>query len=195
TELWNGQHHAFFDRQALAIDPENLHRFSGLWISRQDAWPENLQWSGPLWCAGLKTWQALAKKGLWVHGSSESLGENENPNLDILCDEKIHWALLTHDQSADLRTDSKNSLVATYKLIEKTPSKNLLEDLSKHTFFFWNSGSQFQYALKHCPEIKNKHHACGPGHSFDIIRGLLLQHQSYEANKLQVVLEPKDLFV
>ncbi|MEN0059056.1 MAG: hydroxymethylbilane synthase, partial [Bdellovibrio sp.] len=60
----------------------SLHQ--ALYVAKASAWPAHLKFSGVLWAAGLTTWKKLAEAGQWVHGCAESLGEHEDPRVDIL---------------------------------------------------------------------------------------------------------------
>ena len=48
-----------------------------------------------VWTSGVKTWKKLAKKGYWVNGSSDSLGEDD-PEIKCLSKNK-KWVKLTHN--------------------------------------------------------------------------------------------------
>lgn len=131
-----------------------------IWVAKAQAWPENYKAEGKLvWAAGLKTWKKLAELGLWVNGSSESLGEDEDFHLEYLAPEfaaKSAWLKLTHDKAGDG--------LGTYTLSE---SENT-PDLSQKTHFYWSSISSFEWAKKHFPkQIASGYHAAGPGHTFD----------------------------
>ena len=54
--------------------------------------------SNILWSSGVKTWFQLVKKGYWVNGSFDSLGENEE-NLKFISNND--WVKLTHKDSLD----------------------------------------------------------------------------------------------
>jgi hydroxymethylbilane synthase len=155
----------FFSRESL-MTPEiekQIRHAHAISVSRENAWPEGLKSNGQIvWSAGLKTWKSLAQKGIWVSGSSESLGE-ENPGLDELMGEKLKWLKLTHAENVD-----ENSL-ATYRLVLQTQKP----DLRGKTHFFWSSGSGFRAALALFPEIRDKQHACGPGSTFHTIQNIL----------------------
>lgn len=149
---------------------ENINKPIGaLWVSRANAWldswkQENLQ--NVIWTAGLKTWKELAKKDIWVHGTSDGLGEKEPHRLDILVPE-ITFTKVTHKESD--RFESDFSKCFTYE----TVLKEEIPDLKNKTHFFWMSASQFDLVLGKYPEIKNKHHASGPGLTKDHIEKVL----------------------
>lgn len=132
------------------------------WVARTGAWPD--AWVAHerdiIWTAGLETWRKLAEQGLWVNGSSESLGEEENPRVEVLMGTPVRWTKLTHVDG--YRRDSVDFL-ATYRL-EPLPRENSPK-LAGKTHFFWKSGSAFNRALELYPEIKNGWHFSGPGHT------------------------------
>jgi hydroxymethylbilane synthase len=45
-----------------------------------------------------------------------------------------------------------------------------LPALSGKKYFFWNSGSSFEYALAHRPSLKERKHFCGPGNTARILK-------------------------
>ncbi|HYX30596.1 MAG TPA: hypothetical protein VE863_18820, partial [Pyrinomonadaceae bacterium] len=100
--------------------------------------------------------------GIWVNGCAESLGERERPRIETLAGGPVDWLKLTH---ADGYTDGEMEVLATYKL---TP-KNQSIDLRGKKYFFWKSGSAFEYALRRHPWLKEKTHFCGPGNTQKIL--------------------------
>ena len=115
-----------------------------------------------LWTSGVKTWYSLAKKGFWVNGTFDSIGENQDQAIGFLSKNK-NWLKLTHEDSNEFFIKEK---LSTYKLIKG----EINEDLSKKTHFYWMSGSAFLYALEKFPNITNKYHSCGPGNTYEIIK-------------------------
>lgn len=159
-----------------------------LYVARTEAWPETAMGQRRyVWAAGLKTWQNLAAKGIWVHGCADSLGEQENPSLDILAGKNLHWGKLTHNQPLLTSTSQDRKTFATYELQQDVEIK----DLSKKTFF-WQSGSQFLVALKKYPQLKDKHHACGPGNTYQIICDSLKKENNFDSQKIQIFLDQED---
>lgn len=135
----------------------------GLWVAKADAYPENLKFTGHVWTAGLQTWKKLAERGVWVHGSSEGLGEDENPQLEILLGQQIHWAKLTHQGAPQ---EPGKEILATYRVEALAQEWSL----GAREAFYWRSGSQFLAALQKEPSLVNKRHACGPGNTYKVIR-------------------------
>lgn len=117
--------------------------------------------------AGIETWKHLAKIGVWVQGSTDSLGESQLPVLsgwvsEILKIEDHSWYKLTHQNSPP--TDSANSIknIATYSLkYEPHPGLNI----KNIKMIYWKSGFEFLRALEIWPELKKIEHACGMGQS------------------------------
>lgn len=157
---WPEKKGGFFERHTLdpKIYQNKIRQAKALYIARESAWPEDLEVSPDtwVWTAGLETWKKLAKRGVWVHGTSDALGETR-PELDILAGVKIPWNKLTHRRAVKSETD-----IATYEL-QDAPQ---LPSLEGKTHFFWMSGSQFEKALAENPWLAQMNHACGPGRSF-----------------------------
>lgn len=149
----------WFDRESVEYNIPSL--VTAHYVARANALPENEKLADQLvWTSGLKTWQKLASRGVWVHGSSESLGEKEDKRLQVLAPNSV-WARWTHEQGVV----SEGVPIATYKLIakEQVPQTEGVND------FFWMSGSQFKRAIEVDPKILEANHYCGPGHTFEII--------------------------
>jgi len=156
----------FFERNTISIPDQPRAPF---WVSRADAWPEAWGTSVPswIWCSGLETWKKLSEKGIWVNGSSESLGESEDPRTDVLANEKILWTKLSHVQGFDELDPSRFSgILATYAL---SPRPIDPAQFNGKTHFFWKSGSSFLRALEKAPEIARGVHVSGPGNTVRII--------------------------
>ncbi len=151
-----------FDREVLpeAVTRSALKRQSRhWWVARGTAVPSYLHPSDVdlLWTAGVKTWLDLARRGFWVNGTADSLGEREEPAVDLLVGRPIDWVKLTHEQSKA----SDRPMVATYRLISKADPGI---DFASKTHFFWMSGSQFDRALQLDSSLRNRgFHASGPG--------------------------------
>jgi hydroxymethylbilane synthase len=127
-----------------------------LFATRADAIPQswNIEPNQPIWTAGTRTWRKLARRGIWVCGSSDSLGE-AMPEIQALLGESPSWTKLTH---ADSRNDAVFRCLATYRLEELPTSPPPPADA-----YFWPSESLFRWALARCPEIRGARHAAGAG--------------------------------
>jgi hydroxymethylbilane synthase len=135
-----------------------------LWIAKADALPDD--WCPGtkqiVWASGLKTWKKLARRGVWVHGSAESLGEQEQAKIETLAGRKLTWLKLTHSAGYD---EGALPVLQTYRLTPKAEHS----DLQGRKYFFWKSGSSFEYALSRNPWIKSMTHFCGPGNTQRIL--------------------------
>lgn len=145
----------------------------GLWVAKAEAYPEDLRFTGLVWTAGLQTWKKLAQRGVWVNGSSEGLGEDEDPRLEILFAAKPRWAKLTHTGAPQ---EPGKEILPTYQVEVSAQDWKLGE----REAFYWNSGSQFLAALQHEPQLIHKRHACGPGNTYKVIRDHLGPQASIE---------------
>src|SRR5262249_49704247 len=97
-EMWPAESSGadWFRREAIPATISD--KFSALFISKADALPDKIHnlSSKIIWASGLKTWERLAQRGVWVNGSAESLGEQENPYLETLTGSRLTWLKLTH---------------------------------------------------------------------------------------------------
>lgn len=152
----------WFKREAIAVKPADDQ--PALWIAKADALPDDWRPVGKqiVWASGVQTWKRLARRGVWVHGSAESLGEQEPQNIETLVGENLNWLKLTHAGGYD---EGAFPVLATYRLVPK----NDAPDLSGRKYFFWKSGSSFERALSLTPGLKSMTHFCGPGNTQRIL--------------------------
>lgn len=148
-------------RRALAVpDPADSR---GLYVTRNEALPAS--WDVPphrvVWAAGPVTWRKLAARGVWVHMSSEGLGLFEPAALDRLAGRALSWHRLTHAGA-----HVPDALI-TYEADSDLPA-----DLGDRTHFFWRSASEYRKAIAAFPPIRDRWHACVPGHTFDVVERL-----------------------
>ena len=122
-----------------------------------------------VWVSGQKTWEDMARRGIWVHGSSESFGEREDRRIDLLAGD-LSWLKWTHSGAP---CSSGMEIVATYELIPRRFLKGIF-DLKNYRNIYWRSGSQFRLAFEKQPDLLAEcEHFCGPGNTFDIISEVL----------------------
>lgn len=126
-----------------------------------------------VWAAGDKTMKELVKKGHWVAGSTDGLGEGElqkylESSLIQLFFKKLkislELAVLTNDQSEH----SLGKSVPCYTRQVQTPSPELAQKIAKTTHFFWASAFQFKAYSSLFPELlkSDKVHCSGLGKTY-----------------------------
>lgn len=158
-ELWPLKGKALkFNRNFLS--PVSLPE-GPLFITRSTAW--QAEWTEKetgkriIWSAGVKTWYDLAAFGLWVHGTADSFGEEEESHLGFLLGEKPSFIKLSHLGSEVVRSDYPKLPTYSLQLQDNVPV------LSSKKYFYWMSGSQFDLMLRHDSKIAEGFHASGPG--------------------------------
>jgi hydroxymethylbilane synthase len=135
---------------------------NALWIAKAEALPDDWQVAEKaIWASGVQTWKRLARRGVWVNGCAESLGEQEPTRVETLAGAPMNWLKLTHE---DGYTDGEMPTAATYRLV---PGEGI--DLAGKRYFFWKSGSSFEQALKLNPWLSEMTHFCGPGNTQRIL--------------------------
>ena len=153
----------FFERKEIVSSDETLQsvKNKGIYVSRSNTIGSSalINESNIIWTSGIKTWKSLAKKGYWVNGTSDSLGENYSPEESPF--KKTEWLKVTHQNN---KNDEKEILV-TYKL-EPLKISDRIKDCH---YFYWMSASSFELALKEYPEIIDRNHACGLGKTLKLI--------------------------
>lgn len=151
----------------LSPSPEPSAKGRGsnaLWIAKAEALPDDWQVAAKqvVWASGVQTWRRLARRGVWVNGCAESLGEQEPSRIETLAGAPLNWLKLTHEGGY---TDGGMPSAATYRLVPR--SEDI--DLSGKRYFFWKSGSSFEQALKLNPWLREMTHFCGPGNTQRIL--------------------------
>lgn len=146
-----------FERKR-AVGKPDLTGVSALLVAHSFAWLPDLEFSGIVWTAGLSTWKKLAAAGVWVHGSTESLGEREDPRLEALRP-GLQWGLLTHSRSKSSRG---SRVIPTYDLVPRADAAPP-EGKTLH----WTSAELFDEAMKRWPELRERRQSCGLGKTKD----------------------------
>jgi len=148
----------WFSREAIPVKP--AVEPPALWIAKADALPDDWRLCPGqiVWASGVKTWKRLARRGVWVNGSAESLGQQEPQNIETLVGFPLNWLKLTHESGY---TEGEMPALGTYRLMPN----NGLVDLEGKEYFFWKSGSSFEHALSLNPWIESMTHFCGPGNT------------------------------
>jgi hydroxymethylbilane synthase len=157
--LWPETSRPVFRRHRIV---EAKNPGGALFASRADALPDRWKVTTEqlVWAAGVHTWEKLARRGVWVSGCADGLGESI-PELNALVGKEISWTKLTHDQSGNDRTFPT---LATYRLEPLSVSPPPLVHA-----YFWPSESLFRWAVEKRPEIREAEHAAGPGYTSEAI--------------------------
>lgn len=76
------------------VHAERPRSENGLWIACADALSDNakIEEKTVVWSADSKTWRQLAARGIWVNGSAEGLGQQEDARADVIAGQAISWA-------------------------------------------------------------------------------------------------------
>jgi hydroxymethylbilane synthase len=151
----------WFTRDRIQLNPVS----GALWIAKADALPDDwkIAHSQLVWASGVQTWKKLAGRGIWVNGCADSLGEQESMGIETLIGAAVGWLKLTHESGY---TDGNMQTLATYRLVPKGESIGL----QGKKYFFWKSGSAFEYALSQNAWLKEMAHFCGPGNTQRILQ-------------------------
>jgi hydroxymethylbilane synthase len=119
-----------------------------------------------IWAAGVKTAQLLAQEGVWINGTSDSLGTRDlidlksSKVLQILSPEiQKSWVTLTHDQGeSDL-----GEVIGCYQRVTKEVTKDVKEKMQRVGACYWTSFHQYQTYLALFPHLQHVKHFCGLG--------------------------------
>jgi hydroxymethylbilane synthase len=155
------------------------HPRHGVFVAKSDAAPNDIidqLTHRPVWTSGVSSWFVLARKGVWVNGTCDGLGETEPKQIQLIsgCNE---WIKLTHTGA----TGKDPTAIGTYELV---PKKNctaefVRSEISGKSHLFFSSGSSFERLIELCPEILDSVQTggivvgCGPGNTYDRIRDIV----------------------
>ncbi len=155
------------ERMPIATDFKKLSEASGLFISRKEAWPKDYQVPNGqiIWTAGVSTWKKLAAQGVWVHGTTESLGF-EIPALDFLGSGSLRtkFLRLTHEAAVREKTD-----IGTYQ-VQEDQEMGLLD---RYQIYYWKSGKLAEKYFERYPWLRDKYHAAGFGDTGEALAKLM----------------------
>lgn len=127
--------------------------------------------------SGMKTWKESVKKGYWINGTTDSLGQSELDDFTMISKNKRVTIL-------SFKKNSKNNpnTIDLYEL--KNPIfPNNFENREE---YFWMSAYAFTIAVALHPSIINKRHACGMGNTYIRLKkiigeeGILTPYLSYQ---------------
>jgi len=175
TEVWP-PNKKMAERTRNTIDV-SIPKDKDLFITRSNALPENFSYDiyfnlknefNPLiWTAGLNTWKDLAERDIWVHGSFDSLGENEKLNIENLLNRPLNFIKLTHNTNYETSSESIFPILATYDVSSPIVPNEF--DPKKIKAAFWRSSTEYEAMTSQFPELKNVDHYSGPGSTFSML--------------------------
>lgn len=158
TELWSSV-------ERKSISENSAFNNKAILITKRESLNSIRLNNCAVFTAGVETWKQLAKQNLWVHGSTDSLGESHLPVLNFWIAEMLHlsgstWFKLTHQNSPEVESLQQIANVATYQL-HYEPKRDL--NIKNLKMIYWKSGIEYLRAIEIWPELKNLQHACGLG--------------------------------
>jgi hydroxymethylbilane synthase len=125
---------------------------------------ENIHYAS-IWSAGTRTWKELCKKGIFVNGSSDSLGINEAKKFKA--SKAISLMLKNDHEMINLTHDDGENQIKTYSRIINKVDEQFESELMKKDIFYWTSFAEYQTYIEKYPFIKNKLHASGLGKTYE----------------------------
>ncbi len=164
----NFKDYNFFERKDSKKGVEKINRIEKhcLLITRHNSLPKDakINQNNIIWTSGIRTWEKLSKRGIWVNGTSDGMGEDFKTNITQLAN--YPWVKLTHNLSPI--TNIKKQIYS-YELIRK-PIKQNFKDKK---YFYWMSSSSFKYVMEKNPSIIEGFHSCGPGNTYNEIKKMI----------------------
>ncbi|HXH76513.1 MAG TPA: hydroxymethylbilane synthase [Bacteriovoracaceae bacterium] len=132
-----------------------------------------------LWAAGSKTAEALTSAGLWINGTSDSLGTEDlkglKSSLALAMFNNINssWTVLSHAGSqSDL-----GDVVASYVREEAVCSPEWIAELKQVGACYWTSFPQYHAYMKKFPFLAEAIHVCGLGKTWqEFVRAHIAVH-------------------
>lgn len=160
-----------FNSNREMLQPIVADAYSALYVSKAEAWNLSAPYHGVVWTSGLETWKKLARAGVWVCGSNESLGENEQTRIENYFAAPLNWARLSHNQATP---NGDKTHLSAYSIDLKLQSDKIPEKAA----YVWMSPLEFDVAVQTFPQIKTALHICGPGRTYDALKKRLGSDQN-----------------
>jgi hydroxymethylbilane synthase len=128
-----------------------------------------------IYVPGLSTWKGLADQGLWIEGCADGFGIGL---LEPLLREPLlqlpplaRWTVLTH--AGALEGWGPGQAIATYRHLDGGAAEEAGPPADA-THCYWHSGAQFdRWGRRAGPQVR---HACGPGKTYEHLRGARVQN-------------------
>ena len=145
--------------------------FDAVYVAKAEAWNFETQLSALVWTSGVETWKKLAKKGIWVSGSNESLGEFEEKRIEHFFAKDLNWARLSHDAASP---EGSKKHIGSYRVQIEVEEQAI--DLK--AAYLWMSPIEFDVAIKKYPELLSCLHVCGAGRTYEALKKRLGSDQN-----------------
>ncbi len=164
----NLEDYNFFERKYSKNSVKKINRIEKhcLLITRHNSLPKDakINQNNIIWTSGIRTWEKLSKRGIWVNGTSDGMGEDFKTKISQLAN--YPWVKLTHNLAP---ITSIKKQIYSYELIRK-PIK---QDFKDKKYFYWMSSSAFKYVIEKNPSIIEGFHSCGPGNTYNEIKKMI----------------------
>lgn len=157
-------------RRSLPVDSSTIEG-AAVFVAHWHAVTDKISLRGNtrVWTSGIRSWQQLARRGVWVEGCADNLGFSDIlPTLacGVLRLPRLpDWRVLTHSRATQSwHGTGVGQVQATYELkpvVDIGASPELRRRIATATHFFWGSIEQYHRAKQWLPE--RAHHACGTG--------------------------------
>jgi hydroxymethylbilane synthase len=152
------------------INEQKVDSNSNLYITSKyclDSLDNNHNYSS-IWTAGSMTHKELVKKGFWVNGNANALGESEINNLYdskviklIIGEEK--WITLSHDKAQP----AIGELFSSYS---RELASELYLEVPLTDAIYWTSFFEYESLTTKYPQLLNKIHICGLGKTYSLFK-------------------------
>jgi len=156
---------------AITLSRQRLPAAQALFVAHRRSLPEgasgHINPAAHIWVPGLKTWQALAERGLWVEGCADGLGF---ASLEPMLREPLlqlpplaQWTVLTHAGAVSGWADAE--IIASYVHRDTLGGTALAAaPPADATHVYWHSSAQFdRWYARITGQVQ---HACGPGKTY-----------------------------
>lgn len=157
------------ERENLSV--VDFKGFDAVYVAKAEAWNFENQISGLVWTSGLETWKKLARKGIWVSGSNESLGEFEEKSIEHFFEKTLSWARLSHDAASP---EGSKKHIGTYRVQIEVEE----QAIDPKAAYLWMSPLEFDVAIKKYPELLSCLHVCGAGRTYEALKKRLGSDQN-----------------
>ena len=156
-------------RESLPI--LDLKAFDAVYVAKAEAWNFESQLNALVWTSGIETWKKLAKKGIWVTGSNESLGEYEDKRIQHYFEKDLNWARLSHDAASP---EGSKKHIGSYRVQIEVEEQSI----DPKAAYLWMSPIEFDVAIKKYPELISCRHVCGAGRTYEALKKRLGSDQN-----------------